>query len=114
MELLNFSIFKIRMQIFNFLKQKVPLYVWVPLLTFIVFAPAIILGPKYLISVLVVGSFASILILFINEKNKQKTIEQKLKESNQSLSILTSVLGSSDALIYVTVYKRARKRTLFN
>jgi len=91
------------MRIFNFLKQKVPLYVWVPLLTFIVFAPAINLGYKYLISVLVVGSFVSILILFANEKSKQKAIEQKLEESNKSLGILTSVLGSSDALIYVTV-----------
>jgi len=91
------------MQLFNFLKQKVPLYVWVPLLTFIVFAPALILGPKYLISVLLAGSFASISILFVNAKSKQKVTEQKLEESNKSLSILTSILGSSDALIYVTV-----------
>ncbi|MCL1956017.1 MAG: response regulator [Fibromonadales bacterium] len=80
-----------------------PLYVWVPLLTFIVFAPALILGPKYLISVLLAGSFASISILFVNAKSKQKVTEQKLEESNKSLSILTSILGSSDALIYVTV-----------
>jgi len=99
----KFSIFKVEMQIFNFLKQKVPLYVWVPLLTFVVFAPAFILGPKYVISVLLVGSFVSISILFVNEKSKQRVTQQKLKESNQSLSILTSVLGSSDALIYVTV-----------
>jgi len=91
------------MQILSFLKQKVPLYVWVPLLTFIVFAPALILGYKYLIAVLVAGSFAFVLILFINAKSKQKVIEQKLKESNQSLNMLTSILGSSDALIYVTV-----------
>jgi len=103
MELLNFLYLKRTMQLFNFLKQKVPLYVWVPLLTFIVFAPALILGPKYLISVLLAGSFASISILFVNAKSKQKVTEQKLEESNKSLSILTSILGSSDALIYVTV-----------
>jgi len=91
------------MRIFNFLKQKIPLYVWVPLLTFIVFAPAVILGYKYLITVLLVVSFASILILFIDAKSKQRVTEQKLKESNQSLAMLTSILGSSDAFIYVTV-----------
>jgi CheY-like chemotaxis protein/two-component sensor histidine kinase len=91
------------MSIFNFLKQRIPLYVWVPLLTFIVFAPAVILGYKYLIAVLLVGSFATILILFIDARNKQKITEQKLKESNQSLAMLTSILGSSDAFIYVTV-----------
>jgi len=91
------------MQIFNFLKQKVPLYVWVPLLTFIVFAPALILGPKYLIGVLLAGSFVSISILFVNAKTKQKNIEQKLEETNKSFSILTNILSSSDSLIYVTV-----------
>jgi len=91
------------MQIFSFLKQKVPLYVWVPLLTFIVFAPALLLGYKYLLIVLLIGSFASILILFIDAKSKQKVLEQKLKESNQSFRALTSIIGSSDALIYVTV-----------
>jgi len=91
------------MQIFNSLKQKIPLYVWVPLLTFIVFAPATILGYKYLLTVLLIGSFASILILFVDSKSKQKVTQQKLKESNQSLSMLTSILGSSDAYIYVTV-----------
>jgi CheY-like chemotaxis protein len=91
------------MQILNFLKQKVPLYVWVPLLTFIIFAPVFILGYKYLFAVLLAGSFAFILILLVNAKGKQKAVEQKLEKSNQSLGILTSILGSSDALIYVTV-----------
>jgi CheY-like chemotaxis protein len=103
MELLNFLYLKIKMQLFYFLKQKVPLYVWVPLLTFIVFAPALILGPKYLISVLLVGSFASISILFVNARSKQKVTEKKLEETNKSLGILTNILSSSDALIYVTV-----------
>ena len=91
------------MRIFNLLKQKVPLYVLVPLLAFIVFAPAVILGYKYLLIALLVSSFASVLILFVDAKSKQKALEQKLKESNQLSSMLTSILGSSDALIYVTV-----------
>jgi CheY-like chemotaxis protein len=68
-----------------------------------VFAPAFILGPEYLLAVLLAGSFASILILFVNAKGKQKAVEQKLEKSNQSLGILTSIFGSSDTLIYVTV-----------
>jgi len=91
------------MRIFNFLKQKVPSYILVPLLTFIVFAPVVILGYKYLIAVLLVGSFASILILFVDAKSKQKATQQKLNESNQSLRMLTSILGSSYTFIYVTV-----------
>ena len=91
------------MQIFNFIKQKIPLYVWVPLLTLAVFAPALKLGYKYLLIVLLISSFASLLILFINAKSKQKALEKKLKESNQSLGTLTNILGSSDALIYATV-----------
>jgi len=91
------------MQIFNLLRQKIPLYVWVPLLTFIVFAPTIYLGYKYLITVLLVGSFTYLSILFVKTKREQKILEQKLKESNQSLNVLTNILGSSDALIYVTV-----------
>jgi len=91
------------MQIFNYLKQKVPLYVWVPLLTFIVFLPAYFLGYKYLIAILLAGSFATISILFVSAKSKQKITEQKLKESNQSLNILTKILSSSDDVVIVTV-----------
>jgi CheY-like chemotaxis protein/signal transduction histidine kinase len=53
--------------------------------------------------VLLIGSFAFVLILLINTKGKQKAVEQKLEESNQLLSNLTNILGNSEALIYVSV-----------
>jgi CheY-like chemotaxis protein/signal transduction histidine kinase len=87
----------------NSSKQKIPLYVWVVFLIFLSLAPAFVLGYKYLLAVLLIGSFAFTLVLLISEKRKLKTTQQSLKEAKQSLGVLTNILGSTDTLIYVTV-----------